>query len=88
MLPGSVGQYVKNISPNCQTCGVKEDTDHILMACPLFGAQRDELVQKLNTISFQNISTFTLLNPPKEVRQKVWNILNQFITDIDYHKRI
>ncbi|CAC5381285.1 unnamed protein product [Mytilus coruscus] len=31
LLPGQLGQYIRNVSPICNTCGIKEDIEHVLV---------------------------------------------------------
>ncbi|CAC5367827.1 unnamed protein product [Mytilus coruscus] len=88
LFPGQLGQYIRNVSPMCNTCGIKEDIQHVLIDCSKHTKARQNLKINLNKVTPQNLNVKILLDPPKENQQYIWSCLIQYITDIDYHKAI
>ncbi|XP_063416816.1 uncharacterized protein LOC134699058 [Mytilus trossulus] len=88
LLPGQLGQYIRNVSPICNTCGIKEDIEHVLVNCINHSQARQNLQSNLDKVQIQNINTKILLDPPKDKQQYVWSCLVQYLTEIDYHKFI
>ncbi|CAC5410630.1 unnamed protein product [Mytilus coruscus] len=88
LLPGQLGQYILNVSPICNTSGIKEDIEHVLVTCINHSQARQNLQANLDKVQIQNIDTKILLDPPKDKQQYVWSCLVQYLTEIDYHKFI
>ncbi|CAC5400722.1 unnamed protein product [Mytilus coruscus] len=75
LLPGQLGQYIRNVSPICNTCGNKEDIEHVLVNCINHSQARQNLQSNLDKVQIQNINTKILLDPPKDKQQYVWSCL-------------
>ncbi|CAC5391077.1 unnamed protein product [Mytilus coruscus] len=66
LLPGQLGQYIRNVSSMCNTCGIKEDLQHVLIDCSKHAKTRQNLKINLNKVTPQNLNVKILLDPPKE----------------------
>lgn len=88
LLPGQMGQHIKNISPLCSVCNTKEDIEHVILHCVAHNNARIKLNTALTKFNINTIDIKILLDPPKEFKNQIYKELVDFITEIDYHKCI
>ena len=70
-------------SPNCDTCGIIEDIEHVLIHCTNFTTQRNTMIQNLRNIDVTNINLKNLLGgngAEEETQRKIINIVYRFLT--------
>jgi hypothetical protein len=80
LLPGSVGQHIKNIDPKCPQCRVKFDSYHLLFDCCQFMVNRNTMIDSFQKaglgFTYQNV-----LNPPKSKNKVIFSALEKFLLD-------
>ena len=88
LLNGEFGQYVFKNGPECEHCGTKQTTEHILLHCPALQTNRNTLINNLSQIGITNFSLKGILSPHKSIALKVYDYIIQYLKETGLTHRI
>jgi ribonuclease HI/endonuclease/exonuclease/phosphatase (EEP) superfamily protein YafD len=77
-----------NRDKNCHTCGTAEDMTHVLIHCPKYHDQRQNVLSALRYTGAADLSLQSLLAPPKYHATVVYDAVVKYLWDIGLAKSI
>ncbi len=80
----------KNETPICRACRDEDEPEtlmHFIYHCPALDTQRKVLSDTILRLNVTD-SIYTLLFPPQDKENEVYNALLQYIKDTDYWSKI
>ena len=87
LLPGSLGQHILGISPNCPKCDVRLTAEHFLMDCGVHRVARNKLKNALGGAGLM-FTLHEVLFPSRANQKSVFSALASYLLDCEMSDKI